>query len=276
VETVIEMTTAIWSPSDPATSSTVLAAAGGSHVGLVRAVNEDAFLVAAPVFVVADGMGGHALGDVASALVIQAFAPLGGKEPASPSDIEGALARSRMTIAGIDADGGAEPGATMVSATYVVESHRGYWLIAHVGDSRAYIWRDGALEQVTRDHSVVQDLVDAGRLSAEQAAVHPERHVITRALGPAGNAQADYSLVPLERNQRLLLCSDGLTSELSDRSLALILGSKDGPEETVAHLIEAAVNMGGRDNVTAVLIDVLDVGPSAGREDTIPSERTMS
>lgn len=275
MESSVEMTTVRWSPSDPATSATVLAGAGGSHVGLVRRINEDALFVGPPVFVVADGMGGHARGDVASAMIIEAFEPLGTRELATPADVEQAIARSRVMIAAIDAAGDAEPGATMVSASYVMEAGRGYWLIAHVGDSRAYSWHAGELEQLTRDHSVVQELIDAGHIDSAQAASHPERHVITRAIGPAGNAQADYSLIPLEARQRILLCSDGLTSELSDKSIALILDHGGTPEETVASLIDAAVNMGGRDNITAVVIDVIDVGPPPGsREDTVPLERT--
>jgi protein phosphatase len=274
VDTLVDVTTARWSPADPATAATVLACAGGTHVGLVRSVNEDALLVGPPVFVIADGMGGHALGDVASALVVEAFEPLGGRDSASAADVERALARSRVMVAAIDAEGLAEPGATMVSASYVVESGRGYWLIAHVGDSRAYSWRAGELEQITRDHSVVQELIDAGRIDSEQAASHPERHVITRAIGPVGNAQADYSLVPLESRQRLLLCSDGLTSELSDRAISTILDDATSPELAVATLIEAAVNMGGRDNITVIVIDVVDVGPpEAEREDTVPLQR---
>lgn len=277
METLVDVTTARWSPSDPATAATVLACAGGTHVGVVRRVNEDSLLVGPPVFVIADGMGGHALGDVASALVIEAFEPLGGRDSATPADIERALARSRVMVAAIDAEGLAEPGATMVSASYVVESGRGYWLIAHVGDSRAYSWSSGELEQITRDHSVVQELIDAGRISSDQAATHPERHVITRAIGPVGNAQADYSLVPLESRQRLLLCSDGLTSELSDRAIASILGNPTSPAEAVAALIEAAVNMGGRDNVTVIVVDVVDLGsPDADREDTVPTQRKTS
>jgi protein phosphatase len=277
VDTLVDVTTSRWSPADPATAATVLAAAGGTHVGMVRTVNEDSLLVGPPVFVIADGMGGHALGDVASALVIEAFTPLGGRSSTSPADIEQALARSRVTVAAIDAHGLAEPGATMVSASYVVEADRAYWLIAHVGDSRAYSWIGGELEQITRDHSVVQELIDAGRLDTEQAASHPERHVITRAIGPVGNAQADYSLVPLESRQRLLLCSDGLTSELSDRAISMILANEQSPASAVSCLIEAAVNMGGRDNITVIVIDVLDVGaPEADREDTVPLQRKSS
>jgi protein phosphatase len=271
---VVDVTAARWSPPDPRTSATVLACAGASHVGQVRRVNEDALLVGPPVFVVADGMGGHARGDVASALVVEAFSALDGRDCASPAEVEGALARSRIMVAAIDAEGRAEPGATMVSAAYVVESGRGYWLIAHVGDSRAYTWRDGELEQITHDHSLVQELLDAGRIDVDEAAAHPERHVITRAIGPAGNAQADYSLVPLERKQRLLLCSDGLTSELSDRAISMILGDEASPEDAVSSLIEAAVHMGGRDNITAIVVDVVDVGPPpADREDTVPLQR---
>lgn len=245
-------------------------------MGAVRSLNEDALLVGPPIFVVADGIGGHSSGDVASALVVEAFAPLAGGVVPTPSDIDDALSRARVTVAGIDAEGVAEPGATLVSATHVMLDDRAYWLIAHVGDSRAYSFNGSNLEQITRDHSVVQELIDAGVLSVEDAATHPERHVITRAIGATGNAEAEFSLIPLEGGQRLLLCSDGLTGEVSDRSIAMILGHASTPERAAGDLIDAAVNMGGHDNVTVIVIDVLELEQFEPREDTIPFPRSAT
>lgn len=277
MSTTVDVTITRWSPAGASGAATVLVCAGATHVGSVRSVNEDSFLVGPPVFVVADGIGGHSCGDVASALVVEAFESLRGAERASAAEIEAALGRARVSVAGIEPAGLAEPGATMVSASYVVESDRAYWLISHVGDSRAYSWSGQELEQITRDHSVVQELIDTGRLSAEAAATHPERHVITRAIGPAGNTEAEYSLLPVESRQRLLLCSDGLTSEVSDRAIAMILARATSPSQAVSDLIDAAVNMGGRDNVTVVVVEVLDLGPAESlREDTIPFQRKQT
>ncbi|WP_300681826.1 protein phosphatase 2C domain-containing protein [Nocardioides sp.] len=276
LSTAVDVTTTRWSPRDvaPSAATTVLSCAGATHAGAVRSVNEDSFLVGPPVFVVADGIGGHACGDIASALVVEAFAPLSGDACATAADVEAALARARVTVAGIDGAGPAEPGATMVSASYLVEGERAYWLISHVGDSRAYSWTGSAVEQITHDHSVVQELIDSGELSAEAAATHPDRHVITRAIGAAGNTAAEFSLLPVESKQRLLLCSDGLTSEVSDRAISMILSNAASAEQAVSDLVDAAVNMGGRDNVTVVVIDVLGLGPFAAlREDTIPLQR---
>lgn len=255
---------------------TVLAFAGATHVGAVRSLNEDALLLGPPVFLVADGMGGHSRGEEASARVVEAFQPLVGAHLPVAAEVEQALTRARALVADIetnDPDDESDPGATMVSASYLVEGDRAYWLIAHVGDSRAYLWTSAGLEQVTRDHSVVQELLDAGQLSPEAAARHPDRHVITRAIGSRGNAEAAYSLVPLARGQRLLLCSDGLTGEVSDRAIAMILSHTPSCAQAVGDLVEAAVNMGGRDNVTVVVVDVVQLEQETPREDTIPLPR---
>lgn len=258
-----------WSPSDPATSTTVLEYSAASHVGLVRSVNEDAFMAGPPVFVVADGMGGYARGDVASTLVVAAFEPLVGCVEVVPADLDACIERSRAEIRRLAVDD-ATPGSTVIVAAYVVQSDHGYWLIAHEGDSRAYIWRAGALQQVTRDHSVVQELLDAGEIDAEQARVHRERHVITRAVGALDDSRPDFSLVPVEPGGRLLLCTDGLTGELSEASISRILGDARGSAEAVEQLVRAAVDAGGHDNVTALVVDVLEMDTGV-YEDTLGS-----
>lgn len=270
--TGIEVATMQWSPAGGAT---VLACSGATHVGAVRSHNEDALLVGPPVFVVADGIGGHAYGDVASASVADAFAPLAGRSGLGLADVEEALARARAAVAAATpvGHGAPEPGATMVCAVHTVLAGCDYWLIAHVGDSRAYVWSADGLEQITRDHSVVQELIDTGRLNADEAATHPQRHVITRAISTLSNGEADFSLVPVRYGQRLLLCSDGLTGEVSERALAMLLAHAEAPEQAANDLIEAAVNMGGHDNVTVIVIDVLAVGAHAPFEATVPHPR---
>lgn len=259
-----------WSPSGERAGSTVLEYSAASHVGLVRSVNEDSFLAGPPVFVVADGMGGHERGDVAAALVVEAFERLVGSVRVAPTDLDECIERSRREIGRLAA-GDESPGSTVIVAAYVLQSGHGYWLIAHEGDSRAYLWRTGALEPVTRDHSIVQELIDAGEISDEEARVHPERHVITRAIGALADSRPEFSLVPIEPGARLLLCTDGLTGELSEASIARILGEADGSEQAVEQLLRAAVDAGGHDNVTALVVDVVTVGEGV-RVDTLGSD----
>lgn len=250
-----------WSPSSPETRSTVLEYSAATHVGMVRAVNEDSYLTGPPVFVVADGMGGYARGDVASALVVGAFEPLVGSAVVVPSDLDAAIDRSRQEIRRLG-ERDSIPGSTVIVAAYVVQDSHGYWLIAHEGDSRAYVWRGGELTQITRDHSVVQELLDAGEINVEQARVHRERHVITRAVGALEDSRPEFSLVPVEPGARLLLCSDGLTGELSETSISQILGEVTGAGAAAETLVGAAVDAGGHDNVTAVVVDVVTIGES--------------
>ena len=205
-----------------------------TDIGLVRAVNEDSYLSTPPVFVVADGMGGHQGGDVASRIVIEEYA------------------------AAQRAEGGGDfqAGTTAVVGLLVEDDEGAKWLLANLGDSRIYRYAAGALEQVSVDHSVVQELVDAGSITPEEAAVHPARHVITRALGGAEFADADYFLLPLPRVERLLLCSDGVTGMIDDAQIAEILGREGDAQEAADRLVAAAVEAGGRDNATAVVVDV--------------------
>lgn len=237
-----------------------------TDVGQVRRVNEDSYLTSPPVFVVADGMGGHAGGDVASAIVVEEFARLGD----AVLDPETGVAAVEATLAACQARineyaesvRGADTarwysGTTVVAALLVEDDQGPRWLLANLGDSRAYRLVDSGLEQVSVDHSVVQELVDSGRITSAQAATHPDRHVVTRALGGPDRAEADYFLLPLDRAGRLLLCSDGVTGMLTDDEVARILGAHADPRDAADRLVAAAVEAGGHDNATAIVVDVV-------------------
>lgn len=257
-------------------------AAAATDVGLVREANEDSFLVAPPVFVVADGMGGHDAGDVASRIVVEEFERLAkdGYDAARGAEaIAETLLAAQLRIREYDAEQHAAgiptsgAGTTAVVALLVEQDAQpapprgeaggkgeARWLLANVGDSRIYRFTDGELDQVSVDHSLVQELVDAGQLTAEQAADHPERNVITRALGGTVLAEADYFLLPLGSAERLLLCSDGVSGMIDDERIASVLARCEDPRDAADQLVAAALEAGGRDNATAVVVDVVGLG----------------
>jgi serine/threonine protein phosphatase PrpC len=247
-----------------------------TDVGRVREVNEDAYFAAPPVFVVADGMGGHEGGDVASGIVVEEFGRLAeeGYDPrrgaeAVSATIDAAQGRIHEYAEVQRARGVASrrsAGTTVVAALLVEDDDGPGWLLANLGDSRIYRFGGGALEQVSVDHSLVQQLVDAGQITPEEMATHPERNVITRALGDGGRVEADYFRVPLSAAERLLLCSDGITGMLDDDEIAAILGEVTDPRDAADRLVAAAVAAGGEDNATAVVVDV--VGLSEGTYDS--------
>lgn len=236
-----------------------------TDVGLVREVNEDAFLAAPPLFVVADGMGGHEGGDVASAIVVEEFEALArrGHDPARAADdvahtLEACQRRieayaDQQRAAGI---GPFSAGTTAVVAVVVEREGRPAWMVTNVGDSRAYRLHGGALHQVSVDHSVVQDLVESGAITREAAAHHPERHVITRALGGTHRSEPDVFWLPLEAADRLLLCTDGITDMISDTEVLDVLEHTPDPVQAADALVAAALRAGGRDNATAVVVDL--------------------
>ncbi len=236
-----------------------------SEVGHVRTVNEDSFLVAPPVFVVADGMGGHAGGDVASRIVVEEFARLveEGYDPRRGADhVADTLARAQARIlaygeAQRDEDPRWHSGTTCVAAVLIEDHAETSWLLANLGDSRIYRFDDGLLQQVSVDHSVVQELIDAGTITPQEATSHPERHVITRALGSPEGVAPDYFPLPLSAAERLLLCSDGVTGMIEDAIIAEILGRVHDPRDAADALVQAALDAGGRDNATAVVVDVV-------------------
>ena len=235
-----------------------------TDVGLVRKVNEDAYLVAPPVFVVADGMGGHSGGDVASQMVVEEFQRMAeAYDPARGAElVSDAFARAQARIVDYGTahralHPGWHAGTTAVVAVLVDDNGVAKWLLANLGDSRIYRITEGRLEQVSVDHSVVQELIDSGQITEEEAASHPERHVITRALGSPEGIRPDFFLLPLEAVDRLLLCSDGVTGMIGDAEIEEILDSVADPRDAADRLVQAAVAAGGRDNATAVVVDVV-------------------
>jgi serine/threonine protein phosphatase PrpC len=227
-----------------------------TDVGLRRAHNEDSYLASAPLFVVADGMGGHTAGDVASDAVVRRMGEIPAGEWLRPEDVEEALRRATEDIA-VAAEGTElGVGTTVTGAFLSLRDGVPEFTVFNVGDSRVYLHEGGELQQVTVDHSVVQEMVDAGLLRAEDAEDHPDSNVITRAVGFDVDARPDYWRVPLRAGQRLLVCSDGLTKELRPARIAELLESVPGAARTASALVRAAVEAGGRDNVTVVVVDV--------------------
>ena len=222
--------------------------------GRVRRLNEDALLAQAPVFLVADGMGGHAAGDMASRVTVEEFAALAGRETVTPDDVQDCLVRAARRIRET-VGAGRTAGTTVAGVAAAPQDGDPYWLVFNVGDSRVYRLADGGLEQVSVDHSVVQELVDAGRLAPHEAERHPDRHIITRAVGTGAAPEADYWLLPAGPADRLLLCSDGLTQELDDDAIRYLLMDQPDPQTAAQILVQAAVEAGGRDNVTVVVVD---------------------
>ena len=240
---------------------TKLVVGSATDIGLVRSNNQDQLLVSPGLYAVADGMGGHAAGEVASSTAIAALeAAFEATDQHTAGSLESAAkaanravweqARTNRAMFGM--------GTTLV-ALAVVEKDDGTngLAAAHIGDSRLYLYRDGVLKQVTVDHSLVQELVDDGQISEAQAAVHPQRHVFTRALGVEPSIEVDLiDLVP-RHGDRYLLCSDGLPRETSDDQIAAVLSRFSNPAEAAKELVAIANLRGGSDNITVVVIDVV-------------------
>lgn len=237
-----------------------------TDVGLVREVNEDSFLAEEPVFAVADGLGGHDGGDIASGIAVEELARLGGGCYTLEEGVEAIVAGLRaadLRIGEYAADQQTHEhrqfhsGTTVALALVITEPAGPQWLMANVGDSRIYRFMEGELVQISVDHSLVQELVDAGELSVEDAQRHPDRHVITRALGGLVPAVPDFFHLTLPPGSRVLLCSDGVSGMLEHAAMASILGEGRDARDTARLLVEAAIAAGGRDNATAVVVDVV-------------------
>ncbi|WP_227000590.1 PP2C family protein-serine/threonine phosphatase [Protaetiibacter intestinalis] len=235
--------------------------AGDSNVGSVRANNEDSFLAAPPFWIVADGMGGHAHGDLASRSAVQAFEALAAGSATNARAVVDAVRAANAAVRELREETIA--GTTLTGVALVdIEGAGPHWMTFNVGDSRTYSWDGRRLEQQSVDHSAVQELLDAGIITPAEAAAHPQRNVVTRALGAEAEVEADVWLLPLRGRQTFLLCSDGLTKELDDEEIARIIvfhdqqaaREPDGP--TLAErLVGAAIAAGGRDNVTVVVVE---------------------
>ena len=232
-----------------------------TDTGRQRRDNEDSMFVRAPVFVVADGMGGAQAGEVASRLAVEAFEQ-GLPDSGSPEErLADRVREANRRIHELShADDERHGMGTTLTAAYVDDSHLA---IAHVGDSRAYLFRDGELRRLTQDHSLVGELVRKGKLTEEQAEEHPQRSIITRALGPEPSVEVDTWSYPVKDGDIVLLCSDGLTSMITEEKIAEVLESSSSLKEAASRLIREANAAGGRDNITVVLTRLEDVAGDA-------------
>ena len=237
----------------------LISAGARTDVGRRRSVNEDSLLAEFPVFLVADGMGGHEAGDRASAAVVEAFRPLVGREDLVPADVVRAIARAHELVHEISAGTDRGAGSTVTGVVVVQQDGTRRWLVFNLGDSRVYRLLGDELEQLTVDHSVAQELVDQGRLRREEMASYEGRNVITRAVG-ADQSDADYWLMPIVTGERILICSDGLTGEVADAALRAGLALSGATQQTADVLVDQAVRNGGRDNVSVVVLDVVSGG----------------
>jgi protein phosphatase len=246
--------------------------ASATDTGLVRETNQDAIYVDDTLAVVADGMGGHAAGEVASALTIDLVCRNFGERPTWEGLFRAIEAANRAIIADARDNPERFGMGTTVIAVGLTRDAAGVVspTLFNVGDSRAYQLRDGALRQLSEDHSVAEEWVRMGRLTSEEAQVHPRRHQLTRALGVEDELQVDVSSIDAEAGDRILLCSDGLSNELSGEELVRLASPPMPLEDSVSQLIDAARQAGGRDNISAILLEFDDVTVA-----TAPIKKTM-
>ena len=223
-----------------------------TDIGCVRKHNEDSLVVSPPLYAVADGMGGHAAGEIASEIAVNTLAEY------APNSLDAEAlgnavieANKEVIAASHDGRGREGMGTTMTAA--MLEGER--LVIAQVGDSRAYLLHKGELQQLTRDHSLMADMIEAGQLTEEEARTHPNRSVITRALGSDSNMQADLYEINVETNDRLLLCSDGLSGMLTDDEIKDVLVRIGDAQRCANMLVNKAIAAGGHDNVTVIVVD---------------------
>jgi len=237
-----------------------LGVALATDVGRHRPVNEDSILAECPVFVVADGMGGYDAGDRASQAVVAAFrAVLCAGDPVELGAIRVALSAADEGVAAVAAQTERGAGSTLTGVVLLEREGEPYWLIINVGDSRVYRHMGAELEQLTVDHSLAQELVDVGELTAHSRRDFAERNVITRAIG-AADSRADSWLMPVTTGERILICSDGLHGELPDEEIRALLTMSGRPAAAALSLIDAALRAGGHDNISVIVLDVVAGG----------------
>ncbi len=233
-----------------------------SDVGLLREGNEDSAYAGPRLLAVADGMGGHAAGEVASSLTIASMAKLDSEPPDGDmlAELSSAVAAANTRLQEmIIANPAVEGMGTTLTALFWSDGHAA---VCHIGDSRGYLLRDGELYQITHDHTLVQSLVDEGRISADDVSTHPQRSLLLRALDGRSVAEPDLSVHDGEPGDRYLLCSDGLSGVVSDETLRETLATIEDPEAVTRQLIEFALRGGGPDNITCIVADVMDTATS--------------
>lgn len=246
-------------PTGEVRMSLSLRFAAGSHKGMIREGNEDSGYAGPRLLAIADGMGGQAAGEVASSEVISTLVQLDDDVPGSDilTSLGTAVQRANDQLrVMVEEDPQLEGMGTTLTALLWTGQRLG---LVHVGDSRAYLLRDGVLTQITQDHTWVQRLVDEGRITEEEATTHPQRSLLMRALGSGDHVEPDLSIREVRAGDRYLICSDGLSGVVSHQTMEETLASYQGPQETIQDLIQLALRGGGPDNITCIVADVLDV-----------------
>lgn len=223
-----------------------------TSVGRHREVNEDSLGYNGDLFVIADGMGGHKAGEVASALVIDYLLAMKAEVGEFTSLLPQALNEANQII--LDHAAKNPDCAGMGTTVVAMKVEEDKALIGHVGDSRAYLWKQGKLTQLTRDHSVIEELIQGGGITEDEARNHPHRNLLTRALGTPGEVESDLLEVKVEKGNRILLCTDGLTAMLDDQVIEEIMGLDLSPQTLATILVEKANDEGGIDNITVMVI----------------------
>lgn len=224
-----------------------------TDIGCLRDHNEDSLIVAPPLFAVADGMGGHAAGEVASEIAVDVLAERAPQHP-DGEQLGRAVEDANRAVMQAAREGRGREGMGTTMTAAMLEGER--LVIAQVGDSRAYLLHQGALQQLTRDHSLMADMIEAGQLTPEEARTHPNRSVITRALGSDEHLRPDIYEINVETGDRLLVCSDGLSTMLRDADIERTLCRVQDPQRCATQLVNEAIAAGGHDNVTVIVADV--------------------
>lgn len=246
----------------------VLAVSAVTDTGLKRAANEDSFLAETPVFLVADGMGGYEAGNLASAAVVEAFrASVTGPAYPTLEHVRLALVSADARVAEVARGTSRGAGSTVTGVVLVEHEGAPHWLVFNVGDSRVYRHDGSDLEQLTTDHSLGQELIEKGQLRREDLNSYSDRNVITRAIG-ATHSQADSWLMPVTNGERIMICSDGLSSEVTDEAIRAILTMSGRTETAATALVRRAKENGGRDNITVIVLDVVSGGGTVHGEFT--------
>lgn len=253
-----------------------ISAAAKTHTGRVRRSNEDSMLVTERFVAVADGLGGHAAGEVASRIAVDRLEQLGSRDRVHPDDVIAAIEDANSEILlemrrHPDYEG---MGTTVTGLGVVDVGGSQHCVVFNVGDSRVYRFFEDALTQVTVDHSEVEELLAAGAITAEAAAVHPRRNVVTRCLGSLPSPTPDLWVFPASGQERFLVCSDGLTNEVDDAGIAELLAEHADPETAAGALVEQALAAGGRDNIAVIVVDLSSGDSQPINVDTAPRART--
>jgi len=260
-------------PADRAGKNTVSRFGSRTDVGSVREQNEDSLIVRPHLFDVADGMGGHAAGEVASEIAVKTIEELA-PHHADAEALGQAVEQANRDIINAALSGQGRDGMGTTVTAAILERNR--LVIAQVGDSRAYLLHNGELTQLTRDHSLMANMIEAGQITPEEARYHPNRSVITRALGNDPDTVPDLYEINVEDGDRLLLCSDGLYSMLEDDEIAAVMRRVNDPQRCATMLVNGAIAAGGHDNVTVVVADAEGLGQQKRRRVAVRTKITIA